>query len=83
MDAEVQTPDVMDDLKDLLDALGLFSGARPQTPHEVMRLCIETVRMLKGEDCLHSCGGNWQQSGPKAGHLLCLACGETLAWMSA
>jgi hypothetical protein len=32
------------DLRDLLDALGLHSGARPQSPHEVMREAIEEVR---------------------------------------
>ena len=32
-----------DDLRDLLDALGMFSGARPQAPHEVMREAIAEV----------------------------------------
>jgi hypothetical protein len=40
---------MQDDLRDLLDALGLFSGARAQSPHEVMRECIERVKEIRQE----------------------------------
>ena len=32
------------DLAELLRALGMFDGARPQSPHEVMQEAIATVR---------------------------------------
>jgi hypothetical protein len=35
---------MQDDLRDLLDALGMFSGAQPRSPHEVMRSAIERAR---------------------------------------
>lgn len=41
---------LQDDLRDLLRALGLPDGARPQSPHEVFRECIEEVKRLKAEN---------------------------------
>lgn len=38
---------IQDDLRKLLDALGLFSGARPQTPHEVMLEAIAEAARLR------------------------------------
>lgn len=64
---------VQEDVRDLLEALDMFSGARPQTPHDVMRECIERVRVLNGKPCLHSCTVQWnrEQSAAK-----CRACGD-------
>lgn len=38
-----------DDLRDLLDALGLFSGARPESPHQVMRAAIAEAARLRAQ----------------------------------
>jgi hypothetical protein len=44
----VSEQDIMqDDLRELLDALGMFSGAQPQSPHEVMQNAIAAVRRLR------------------------------------
>ena len=37
---------MQNDLHDLLNALGMFAGARDQSPHECMRECIDKVRSL-------------------------------------
>lgn len=41
-------PDHQEMLRRLLDALGMFSGARPQTPHEVFELALAECRRLRG-----------------------------------
>lgn len=38
---------VMRDLGLLLDALGLGSHARPQSPHDVMMMCVAEARRLR------------------------------------
>jgi hypothetical protein len=38
---------IQDDLRDLLRALGMFDGARPQSPHEVMREAIAKVEEIR------------------------------------
>lgn len=38
---------LQNDLADLLRALGLQDHARPQSPHEVFRECIEKVKRLR------------------------------------
>jgi hypothetical protein len=38
---------MQDDLRELLDALGMFSGAQPQSPHEVMQNAIAVARRLR------------------------------------
>jgi hypothetical protein len=45
---QAQATDVMiGDLRDLLDALGMFSGARPESPHDVMREAIAVARSYR------------------------------------
>jgi len=39
--------EIQGDLRALLDALGMFSGARPQSPQEVMYEATEAVRILR------------------------------------
>lgn len=40
---------MLDDLGSLLRAVGLFDGARPQSPHEVMLEAIREVERIKRE----------------------------------
>jgi len=50
LDRAAQTNSLMqDDLGDLLRALGMFDGARPQSPHEVMRDAIDVARHMRRE----------------------------------
>lgn len=45
--AERDSGVLQDDLRDMLQALGLPDCARPQSPHEVFRLCIAEVQRLR------------------------------------
>lgn len=40
---------LQNDLRDMLRALGKDDGARPQSPHQVFRECIDHVERLKAE----------------------------------
>ncbi len=42
---------VLDDLRDLVRALGWADVARPVSPHDVMRQCIDEVARLRTERC--------------------------------
>jgi hypothetical protein len=44
------TSALQDDLRDMLRALGLPDGARPQSPHEIFRECIEAVKAIKARE---------------------------------
>jgi hypothetical protein len=39
---------LQNDLQEMLQALGMFDGARPQSPHTVFQECLAEVRRLKG-----------------------------------
>ena len=45
---------LQDDLRDMLIALGLPDHARPQSPHEVFRKCIDEVKRLRAKQSVRS-----------------------------
>jgi hypothetical protein len=71
---------MLGDLGDLLRAVGMFDGAQPRTPHDLMQAAIARVRQMTGpaEWAAGPDGVTGQLVDVWPGKLACQRCGEEL-----